>query len=650
MSNNYVVEIYKNSNSNKPPAIKFPVNLPQKELVNESLITAATSLFTTSGVLTVDNLFSRSLISDLNRSFSQTYASYFDEREYANALEVGNKRRMLTIDIQHPFNNPELYGNLFLMYLMRELLGPDFVLGSFGAVISLPGSTHQHIHRDHPPLFTDEVLSSKIPSFAITVVIPLVDLTPETGSTRVWKGSHKLSRSVDLLPQQSFVPYMPTGSCYLMDYQLLHGGTSNVSKIVRPILYLIYYRSWFQESVNYDKQVRLSITSSGYHDIPDQYKFLFERVRESLILDKNQEIEFDSDGESIEFNTLSSSKQLLILKKVAQKALQSYDIEQPLIELISHRDNTVYSVATPSENLQSQTSAYFSNRYILRIHRSQYLSNHQIESELLWLQALCQSDQLTVPSPLTNHSGHLATPVELPYLDMPRVCSLTQCLKGQFLLEEGSQDRLKLTDIKLVGHMMAELHEFSATWSFPAGFSRPVWNWNGLLGEGAGYSRQGSLIWDLTPKAYRPLFDEISHRVQAVMQELGEDTAQFGLIHADLCPGNILAYDNHVFPIDFADCGFGYWGYDMAMFLSYVPVGDSRKLCLETLLKGYTQVRNFPREQLPFIDLFIAAQHVTLSLWRINRSQDMYYFRSTLMDELNHAAEQIQLYLAEDNI
>ena len=420
-------------------------------------------------------------------------------------------------------------------------------------------------------------------------------------------------------------------------------------RLLGPILYLIYYRSWFQESVNYDKQIRVSMTLSAYHDIPNEYKFLFRRAWESMRLDSDQEIDFNSDDENVDFKTFSTSKQLLVLKQVAQKALEKYDIDQPFIELISHRDNTVYSVLIETPDLKLQNSVYASNRYILRIHRSQYLEKHQIDCELQWLQALCQSKSVRVPSPLKNCDGELSTCIELPLLDAPRVCSLTQCILGEFLIEEGVQDRLMLADIQKVGQMMANLHTFASEWSIPYGFSRPKWDWEGLLGTGAGYSPDGASVWTLTPKPYRQLFEEISRRVKVVMRLLGEDHRQFGLIHSDLCPGNILRYNNEVFPIDFADCGFGYWGYDMAMFLSYIPFGDTRKLCLDKLLQGYAQVRDFPPEQLPHLDLFIATQHVTLSLWRINRAQDMYSFQSTLREELEYAAEQIQLYLAHGN-
>jgi len=43
-----------------------------------------------------------------------------------------------------------------------------------------------------------------------------------------------------------------------------------------------------------------------------------------------------------------------------------------------------------------------------------------------------------------------------------------------------------------------------------------------------------------------------------------------GLIHADLHLGNALFWSDEVRVIDFDDCGFGYWLYDIAFALKQV--------------------------------------------------------------------------------
>ncbi len=694
------IQIYKNTHSNKAPEIKLPINLPKQDLVNGTLIKAAQGLFETNGVLLIHELFQKALIGQLHAAFVARYQPYFEDKDYADALRVGDKRRMLTLDFLAPFNTPDLYGNPFLLHLMKGLLGPDFVLGSFGAVISLPGADHQHIHRDHPALFENEALSLNLPSFAITAVVPLIDLTLETGSTRLWKGSHRTARSESKDMKDSYVPFLPTGSCYLMDYQLLHGGTPNVSQQVRPIIYMIYYRSWFQEAVNYEKQSRMSITEQAYHQIPQQYKFLFSRhnfdpsrntstdstptqgagsenaspltpVEQSeqgenqgkiakfllsvnsgsmgagataLPLDLGPEKAPEPVPDQPHFEALTATEQAKKLGGIAKIALAQYGFKQATLKLISHGENTVFSVSSPDlPTLESDPNLYLPNQFILRIHRAHYLSTHAIASELRWLQVLRQEANLPIPEPVPTLTGLLWTAVQIPEIASPRVCSLTRWVRGRSLVDADHESQSQA--IKSVGRLMGQLHGYAAQWSVPASFTRPHWNWEGLFGKGAGYSDNGDRVWALTPQPYRHLFETVGEQVKTIMASLGESHAQFGLIHGDFWRGNLLIREGDIRPIDFADCGFGYWGYDLARFLSDFSGSQNTSMVLDQLLSGYTDIRPFPATQLPHIKLFIVAQEVTLALWRINRAQDHPSFRSTLTADLRETAAVIEAFL-----
>ncbi len=637
---NFVVQVYKNTNTTKAPAINLPTNLPQKELINPELIKTAQGLFDANGVILINNLFPKDLIASLYQSFVECYKPYFEDKDYANVLEVGDKRKMLTIELKTPFNNPEVYGNPFLLYLMRELLGNGFVLGSFGAVISLPGAKPQHIHRDHPSLFENEELDLQIPSFAITVVIPLIDLTQATGSTQVWKGSHRIPGSKSLDTEESFVPFVSIGSCYLMDYQLLHGGTANSSNLVRPILYLSYYRYWFQEAVNYEKQSRISITKQEYKKIPEPYKFLFARVKDSQAFSHPLAAKASDNQTANYFATLTSTQQAQKLGELAKVALASYGFKQAQIKLITHGDNTVFSVAVPDTSPEEpDNSPYLANCFILRIHRANYLAIDAIESELRWLQCLRHDTKLPVPEPITTSEGKLYTLAHNSEISQPRVCSLTKYLKGEPLYQASQ------VELEEVGKLMGKLHNYASHWSIPENFTRPYWNWNGLFGDGAGYSNNGTHVWELTPQPYRSFFKDVSEQVKAIMASLGEETDQFGIIHGDFWSGNLLVFDNEICPIDFADCGFGYWGYELARFLSDFPQDQDLALCLDKLLSGYTQIRDFPEEQLPHINTFVAAHYVTLALWRINRAQEHPSFCSTLEEDLQETVAAVEAFL-----
>jgi Ser/Thr protein kinase RdoA (MazF antagonist) len=646
---NVVVQVFKNINTPKAASIHFPEDFPQKDMLNPTLMNAAKGLFMTDGVLLLRNLFPREFIAHLYQSFIHRYHCYFEEQLYANALEVGDKRRMLTLDIEDPFNDPNLYGNPFLLSLMHEVLGKGFVLGSFGAVISLPGSEHQHIHRDHPPLFNQEELDSQIPSFAITVVIPLIDLTQETGSTRVWKGSHRLYRSQKLDFQESFVPLVPIGSCYLMDYQLLHGGTPNTSNIVRPILYLNYYRSWFQESVNYEKQVRISITQQEYQKIPDSHKFLFERIREVIGFSKISHATLNPHQLDKPFCDLSLSEQAQRLKILAQQCLINYGLKQPQLDLISHGDNTIFSVNVSDTTEEiNHTNLLNPHQFALRIYRSNYLTIPEVESELIWLKSLRDEAQLPIPTPILNREGKLYTLAQVSEVPEQRVCCLSEWIHGRSLLHKVNQGKFTFREIESVGQLLAKLHHHANQWTLPEHFARPTWNWDGLFGDGAGYSnKNGKAVWEQTPQPYSDLFLEISREVKSVMASLGESREQFGLIHGDFWLGNLLLFEQKIYPIDFADCGFGYWGYDVARFLGDFITAQNFSMCSDSLLSGYTKIRNFPEEQFPYIPIFMIAQQVTLGLWRVNRAQDHPSFRSTLEHDLQKIASHIEFLFAK---
>ena len=637
---NYKVEIHKNEASNLIPIIKLPENIPQQELSNPDLIKISQNYFNENGVLQVNNLFSQELINNLYQSFSNKYKKYFDYKEYADSLEVGDKRRMITVDVKDEFNNPDLYANPYLLNLMQKVLGEELILGSYGVVIALPGAEHQHVHRDHPSLFDDETIDVRLPSFAVTAVIPLVDLTEETGSTRVWKGSHRRERSQkEFKMNASDVPYMSTGSCYLMDYQLVHGGTANISDVVRPILYLIYYRSWFREIVNFEKQDRINITSAEYQKVPDRYKFLFS----DLSVSKKNKIKVIDNRETItppltpqkKFHEVDAYNQEQRLTELAKGVLAQYGLENYRLQLIAHRENTTFSLDIPRAVTQTEgNTPFLLNRYLLRIHRGNYLSPNRVKSELQWLQALRQHN-FPVPEPIPNQSGELITIAE--GVGVPsRVCSVTKWVYA----EE------QPIDIKSIGKIIGQLHLHAAHWQPPANFERPRWDWEGLFGKGAGYSiDKGERIWELTPQPYRDLFRRVGDRFKQVSEVLGTEKDQFGLIHADLCPANLLYAHNRVRAIDFADCGYGYWVHDIAMFLSYYDRDPQVPTYLKSLLEGYATVKPLPLKQLKYIDTFIAAQHVTLALWRVNRAQDHPYFRSILKNSLTKAAEHAQWFL-----
>jgi Phytanoyl-CoA dioxygenase (PhyH) len=235
------------------------------------------------GFVQYDQVMSPSLIQALEREHEERRAKMSPASFDRAQAKVGDERFMMSVEVSGPFADPQVYANRYLLPLVSTLLGGEPTLIAFGVVSALAGSKAQRFHLDYSPLFSEPhaaPLLSLLPSHAVTVVVPLVDLTPETGTTAVCLGSHLEACQGSLEPPAQFPLYHPQtrlGSVYLMDYRLLHGGTANNSQRSRPILFIVYARPWFFDHLNPEHTgVRLSPESRMA--VPVEHQPLFRRA------------------------------------------------------------------------------------------------------------------------------------------------------------------------------------------------------------------------------------------------------------------------------------------------------------------------------------------------------------------------------------
>ena len=107
--------------------------------------------------------------------------------------------------------------------------------------------------------------------------------------------------------------------------------------------------------------------------------------------------------------------------------------------------------------------------------------------------------------------------------------------------------------------------------------------------------------------------------MRTVMAGLGSKPDVFGLIHADLHLENALFDGDAVRLIDFDDCGFGYWLYDIAVPLWEYRGRADYAAILAALLDGYRERRELP--DLTHLDDFIATRDVAFGLWFAGMAQ-----------------------------
>ena len=93
------------------------------------------------------------------------------------------------------FAVPELFNSVILRSVLSHfsVLGRDYVLHSLGAALSEPGSKRLHWHRySRYPMKDAGVAGADVPPHAVTVLIPLLDVTLAHGPTEFCVGSSHL--------------------------------------------------------------------------------------------------------------------------------------------------------------------------------------------------------------------------------------------------------------------------------------------------------------------------------------------------------------------------------------------------------------------------------------------------------------------------
>jgi Ser/Thr protein kinase RdoA (MazF antagonist) len=314
------------------------------------------------------------------------------------------------------------------------------------------------------------------------------------------------------------------------------------------------------------------------------------------------------------FETLSRRGQIQRLRKLAQQALSSYAVDVRRLTPLAHGDNTTFRVDTAD-----------GGRYVLRIHRSALKTVEVVRSELLWLTELRKEPDLLVPEPVPTVTGGLLTVTGVAGVPEPRICVLLRWLPGRFL-DEG----LTPSHLYRVGGFMARLQISAASYTPPEGFVRG--RLDHLYGKPRGiseaYARQHVDNPEDEAKTLQLVADSCSYddaaRVERFIQkvrmaqlQLGQGTDTFGLIHGDLHQENYLFHNGRVGAIDFDDCGYGFYTYDLAVTLVNLTPREGMSQLREGLLAGYRSVRSLAIEHEQAIDIFMDFRDLQIMIWNL---------------------------------
>jgi ectoine hydroxylase-related dioxygenase (phytanoyl-CoA dioxygenase family) len=230
------------------------------------------------GIVILRQAVDRPVLRSANLAIVEGFCGLDADEAKRQGVRVGDGRYMVTLNLDPPFDNPDLFASPPLLAIARATLGVDVTINSLTVVIALPGAEAQRPHVDHAMLFpSDETASMALPPYALTAIIPLLDLDASTGSTEVWpRGALMATPDTwhDKLPGSTVLP-LELGDVGIMDYRVCHGGTANPGLVPRPILYIVYSRAWFRDAENFSQTPPLRVNARHLANLPSQYRSLF---------------------------------------------------------------------------------------------------------------------------------------------------------------------------------------------------------------------------------------------------------------------------------------------------------------------------------------------------------------------------------------
>lgn len=253
---------------------KIPFQHLRVPFEDKKVVEKSTKIFNKTGVSVIDQMISPALVEDLRKAFYERVDDW-QNTGLGKPNNVGDKRFTVPIRMQPPFNDPAVYANPALISMLTQAMGQRPILSAFGVVVTENGARMQHVHREHPLLFSSEKGNAGIPPYAVTVLVPLIDLDEESGGTQFWEGTHTTTND-DPLEKPSSVIYTPAGSCLTFDYRLFHGGMPCSADHKRPLLYYSYSLPWFVDTLAYQSHSAVGITDAERTAIPEEHRDLFQ--------------------------------------------------------------------------------------------------------------------------------------------------------------------------------------------------------------------------------------------------------------------------------------------------------------------------------------------------------------------------------------
>jgi len=307
------------------------------------------------------------------------------------------------------------------------------------------------------------------------------------------------------------------------------------------------------------------------------------------------------------FNQSSYLSQVRRLRVLARKALAEYPIRVESVNFINHGENTTFRIE--ATNGQS---------YLLRIHRNDYHTKSAIIEEIMWISHLSKKG-LSVPTPVTSKNGNLVETIEHNDIQGSRNCSVFKWIHGDFIRKS-----VKPKHMFAVGQLLAEIQNNAPKRKTHI---RRYWTAEGLVGSNPKFGSIDTLR-GISLKQQRVITTARTLTFKKLKAFEKKYPNRQGLIHADLHFGNIVSAGTNLGAIDFDDCGYGFFAYDLV--IPYISaqhsLGENKKQLFHqyknALINGYKTKRKWDQSDDDIFSHLMTARKLLMLGWLNSRSDN----------------------------
>lgn len=285
--------------------------------------------------------------------------------------------------------------------------------------------------------------------------------------------------------------------------------------------------------------------------------------------------------------------------RLVETVLAEYDFSSlATFKLVNVSENWTYRIDDPAAGRSAA----------LRLHRPNYHSRQEIESELMWIDALREANVVDAPAPIAARDGRRVRTVEVRDGGPARHVSVFEWLPGS----APSADADLIPNFRLLGGLAAKMHLFGIGWQRPANFRRFTYDDETVL-ETAPWGR-----WRDAPgigAQERDILADADAEIRRQLADYGRGHERFGLCHNDLRLANLLIEGDRLSVIDFDDCGFSWFLNDFATAVSFME-GDSRVAeWFAAWTDSYVQHRSLSQEDREILPTLIMLRRLLLVGW-----------------------------------